>query len=148
MACILNCQKLKKSFVKRFYFLVHGFSPVLLLHLTVFDSHPLPHFVLLLENNFLVCQRVGLILFIQDSCLSSPCLSNATCQVGFGDHGYHCVCPSSYYRDRCQLSTKENTFGSVKIIITMIMIIIMMMMMMIMIITITIIKGMMTILPT
>ncbi|XP_078372759.1 uncharacterized protein LOC144656412 [Oculina patagonica] len=40
-------------------------------------------------------------------CQSSPCVSNATCQEGFGDQGYRCVCPQGYYGDKCQLDIDE-----------------------------------------
>ncbi|KAL9970404.1 hypothetical protein ACROYT_G022775 [Oculina patagonica] len=35
--------------------------------------------------------------------MNSPCASNATCQAGFGDKGYRCVCPQGYHGDQCDL---------------------------------------------
>ena len=40
---------------------------------------------------------------LQTYCESNPCVSNSTCQEGFGAEGYRCVCPEGYYGDKCQL---------------------------------------------
>lgn len=49
----------------------------------------------------------------QNTCLSNPCTSNATCQAGFGDKGYRCVCPQGYHGDQCELGKEElNKFGN------------------------------------
>lgn len=49
----------------------------------------------------------------QNACLSNPCTSNATCQAGFGDKGYRCVCPQGYHGDQCELGKEElNKFGN------------------------------------
>ncbi|KAM7434126.1 hypothetical protein ABFA07_015729 [Porites harrisoni] len=48
----------------------------------------------------------------EDSCLRSPCPNNATCQTGYGDQGFRCICPRGYYGEKCNLDIKECLDGS------------------------------------
>ncbi|XP_078380251.1 putative skeletal organic matrix protein 7 [Oculina patagonica] len=42
-----------------------------------------------------------------NSCQSSPCPSNATCQTGFTAEGYRCICPQGYKGDHCEEDIDE-----------------------------------------
>ena len=41
--------------------------------------------------------------FFQKPCLSSPCFNGATCQTGFSEQGYRCVCITGYHGNKCEL---------------------------------------------
>ena len=47
-------------------------------------------------------------LVSQNSCESSPCPSNSTCQSGFGNQGYRCVCPVGYRGNKSELGKEGN----------------------------------------
>ncbi|CAH3118825.1 unnamed protein product [Porites lobata] len=42
-------------------------------------------------------------------CLNGPCLNGATCQTGFGSHGYRCVCVNGFQGDNCEMDVDECT---------------------------------------
>ena len=44
-----------------------------------------------------------IILFPKNPCLNGPCLNGATCQTGFGSHGYRCVCVNGFQGDNCEM---------------------------------------------
>ena len=41
-------------------------------------------------------------LSFQNPCESIPCANHATCQAGFGNHGYRCICPAGYQGVQCK----------------------------------------------
>ncbi|KAL9964973.1 hypothetical protein ACROYT_G028691 [Oculina patagonica] len=45
--------------------------------------------------------------YVLNSCQSSPCPSNATCQTGFTAEGYRCICPQGYKGDHCEEDIDE-----------------------------------------
>nr|XP_058963049.1 neurogenic locus notch homolog protein 1-like [Pocillopora verrucosa] len=49
---------------------------------------------------------------IINSCESNPCVSNSTCQAGFGSHGYRCICSDGYEGELCQIDIDECNDGS------------------------------------
>ena len=46
---------------------------------------------------------IFLFFFVQKPCLSSPCFNGATCQTGFSEQGYRCVCITGYHGNKCEL---------------------------------------------
>ncbi|XP_022810092.1 protein jagged-1-like [Stylophora pistillata] len=44
---------------------------------------------------------------IFNPCESNPCANHATCQAGFGDHGYRCLCPAGYQGVQCETDIDE-----------------------------------------
>ena len=40
----------------------------------------------------------------QNACFGQPCVNNATCQTGFTQKGYRCICPVGYTGEQCQMS--------------------------------------------
>ncbi|CAH3134859.1 unnamed protein product [Pocillopora meandrina] len=49
---------------------------------------------------------------IFNSCESIPCAHHATCQAGFGNHGYRCICPAGYRGVQCETDIDECDDGS------------------------------------
>ncbi|XP_022793012.1 neurogenic locus notch homolog protein 1-like [Stylophora pistillata] len=62
-------------------------------HLQVFDSFED-------KSGFLYTE-------IFNPCDSNPCANQATCQAGFGDHGYRCLCPAGYQGVQCETDIDE-----------------------------------------
>ncbi|KAJ7379797.1 Protocadherin Fat 4 [Desmophyllum pertusum] len=46
----------------------------------------------------------------KNACSSNPCFAGATCQTGFTEKGYRCLCPAGSFGDHC-----EKAFGWIKI---------------------------------
>lgn len=44
----------------------------------------------------------------QNPCESIPCANHATCQAGFGNHGYRCICPAGYRGVQCKTGEEKN----------------------------------------
>ncbi|XP_020614084.1 protein kinase C-binding protein NELL2-like [Orbicella faveolata] len=44
-------------------------------------------------------------------CVTSPCASYSTCQTGYGEEGYRCLCPHGFHGDKCQLDIEECLIG-------------------------------------
>ena len=40
-------------------------------------------------------------LFCQSACVENPCKNNATCQSGFTDTGYRCLCTAGFKGRTC-----------------------------------------------
>ena len=38
----------------------------------------------------------------QNACSSNPCFAGATCQTGFTEKGYRCLCPAGSFGDHCE----------------------------------------------
>nr|XP_058963040.1 neurogenic locus notch homolog protein 1-like [Pocillopora verrucosa] len=49
---------------------------------------------------------------IFNPCESIPCANHATCQAGFGNHGYRCICPAGYRGVQCKKDIDECNDGS------------------------------------
>ena len=47
-------------------------------------------------------------LSFQNPCESIPCANHASCQAGFGNHGYRCICPSGYRGVQCETGEEKN----------------------------------------
>ena len=47
-------------------------------------------------------------LSFQNPCESIPCANHATCQAGFGNHGYRCICPAGYQGVQCKTGEEKN----------------------------------------
>ena len=41
--------------------------------------------------------------FFQNACLGHSCAQNATCQTGFTQKGYRCICPAGFTGEQCQI---------------------------------------------
>ncbi|XP_066021831.1 neurexin-4-like isoform X2 [Pocillopora verrucosa] len=46
-------------------------------------------------------------LAIENPCISSPCVNNGTCQVGFTSKGFRCVCVPGYAGENCSVLSKS-----------------------------------------
>ena len=42
------------------------------------------------------------VFLLQSACLNNPCKNNGTCQTGFTDRGYRCVCTAGFEGHNCQ----------------------------------------------
>ncbi|CAH3133383.1 unnamed protein product [Pocillopora meandrina] len=63
------------------------------------------------ENHapFLLVKNQGYTyLAIKNLCSSSPCLNNGTCQAGFTNKGFRCVCQEKFTEETCQVEVKRN----------------------------------------
>ncbi|XP_066020134.1 microfibril-associated glycoprotein 4-like isoform X2 [Pocillopora verrucosa] len=63
------------------------------------------------ENHapFLLVKNPGYTyLAIENLCSSSPCLNNGTCQAGFTNKGFRCVCQEKFTGETCQVEVKRN----------------------------------------
>ena len=50
-------------------------------------------------------------LSFQNPCESIPCANHATCQAGFGNHGYRCICPAGYQGVQCITGEGKNSYN-------------------------------------
>ena len=57
----------------------------------------------------LLYKLIYFLLIFQNSCESIPCAHHATCQAGFGNHGYRCICPAGYQGVQCKTGEGKNT---------------------------------------
>ncbi|XP_027056156.1 uncharacterized protein LOC113683142 [Pocillopora damicornis] len=48
----------------------------------------------------------------QSACVNNPCKNNATCQSGFTDKGYHCLCTAGFKSLTCDEDIDECTIGN------------------------------------
>nr|XP_058952653.1 microfibril-associated glycoprotein 4-like [Pocillopora verrucosa] len=63
------------------------------------------------ENHapFLLVKNPGYTyLAIENPCSSSPCLNKGTCQAGFTNKGFRCVCRERFSGETCQVEVKRN----------------------------------------
>ena len=56
----------------------------------------------------LLYKLIYFLLIFQNSCESIPCAHHATCQAGFGNHGYRCICPAGYQGVQCKTGEGKN----------------------------------------
>ncbi|CAH3042455.1 unnamed protein product [Pocillopora meandrina] len=49
-------------------------------------------------------------LAVENPCSSSPCLNNGTCQAGFTNKGFRCVCQEKFTGETCQVEGKMAGF--------------------------------------
>ncbi|PFX33302.1 Fibrinogen C domain-containing protein 1 [Stylophora pistillata] len=47
-------------------------------------------------------------LAIKNPCSSRPCLNNGTCQAGFTNKGFRCICRERFTGETCQVKVKRN----------------------------------------
>ena len=46
--------------------------------------------------------RMGLLLSLQNLCVSNPCLNNGKCLMGFTNKKYLCVCKTGFTGENCE----------------------------------------------
>ena len=56
----------------------------------------------------LLYKLIYFLLIFQNSCESIPCANHASCQAGFGNHGYRCICPAGYRGVQCKTGEEKN----------------------------------------
>ena len=58
----------------------------------------LPPKIILLELR----HRMGLLLSMQNLCVSNPCVNNVKCLMGFTNKKYLCVCKTGFTGENCE----------------------------------------------
>ena len=48
----------------------------------------------------------------QNACVKVRCMNNATCQTGFTDRGYRCVCAAGFEGEDCERGETRGNNGS------------------------------------
>ena len=57
----------------------------------------------ILKTNTNNKQKQTNVSFFQNACLGHSCAQNATCQTGFTQKGYRCICPAGFTGEQCQI---------------------------------------------
>jgi len=50
------------------------------------------------------------LFLFQSACVSNPCQNNGTCQAGFTDKGYRCLCTAGFKGRNCQKGEHVSCF--------------------------------------